>query len=88
MQKFSIVVTEIVIARYLPVIVEAADPDTAKAMVEAQRADGELGDPCSEEVKSVSFECAPFVATDPDEAGPELYLTPAGERAVATCPWE
>ena len=38
---FSVTATETVIARYLPMIVEAADRDTAEAMVEAMRCDGD-----------------------------------------------
>jgi hypothetical protein len=82
-QLFSVTVTETVIARYLLVIVEAADRETAEAMVEAQRCDGDLGDPQHEDVQSVSYEVDPALGTDLVPDGFEFDLTEAGTIAAA-----
>ena len=83
MSRFSVTATETVIARYLPVIVEAADQETAKAIVEARRCDGELGDPCHEDVQSASYEVVPALDTDPAPADPGFFITAAGQAALA-----
>ena len=83
MRKFSVTTTETVVARYLPIIVEAADSETASALVEAQRCDGELGDPCHEDVQSVSYEVVPALDTDPAPADPGFFITAAGQAVLA-----
>jgi hypothetical protein len=82
-QLFSVTVTETVIARYLPVIVESADCETAKAIVEAQRCDGELGDPQQEDVQSVSYEVDPALDTDLVPCAVDFCVTEAGDIAIA-----
>jgi hypothetical protein len=83
MRKFSVTTTETVVARYLPIIVEAADSETASALVEAQRCDGELDDPCHEDVQSVSYEVAPVLDTDPAPADPGFCITAAGQAVLS-----
>jgi hypothetical protein len=87
MQKFSVTTIETVVAHYAPVIVEAADYEAASVIVEAQRCDGELGDPCREDVTSVSYEVSPVLETDPVPADLGLSLTAAGQAVVAQQHW-
>lgn len=80
---FSVTATETVIARYLPMIVEAADRDTAEAMVEAMRCDGDLGDPHTEDVQTVTYQTDQIDGAAPVVCEVCIDVTEAGEAAAA-----
>ncbi len=75
MPKFTIIVTETILAIYAPASIEAADREAAEAQAELMRCNGELGEP-QEAVTEVEF-LGPSAA---DPTGLAGWASPANHK--------
>jgi hypothetical protein len=84
--RYAVTITETVIVRYAPIVVDAANKAEAMNAAEAIRCDGGLDDPETETVQDVSMTVILHRPTDtpPQDASTSLFVTAAGHEALAS----
>jgi hypothetical protein len=86
MHRYAVIITETVLVRYAPIIVEAVNKAEAMQAAEVIRRDGGLDDPETETVQGVTITAVCHRPDDapPQDTGPALFVTTAGHEVLAS----
>jgi hypothetical protein len=86
MPRYTVTITETVLVRYAPIVVDAANKAEAMKAAEVIRRDGGLDDPETETVQDVTMSADLHRPDDArrQDTGPALFVTAAGHEALAS----